>query len=97
MTDQEVLQVLDQLEGILSAPLELPNAKAVAEWHEAFRRAAAAAERGPRWPEVQVRAKVLGVLLSRRVALIQDAQKTLKLRLDKVATGRRAIAAYRGR
>jgi len=94
MTDQDVLAVLDRLESILAAPLDHPNAQAVAEWHEAFRQAVAEAERGLRWPEVKVRAKVLGVLLSRRVALLQDAQKALKGRLDRVATGRRALTAY---
>jgi hypothetical protein len=94
MTDQDVLVVLDRLEAILAAPLEHPNGQAIADWHEAFKRAVAQAERGPRWPEVQARARLLGRLLKRREALIQDAQKSLRLKLGKYSAGRVALQAY---
>ncbi|MGA2080939.1 MAG: hypothetical protein ABSH53_10075 [Holophaga sp.] len=94
MTDLEVLAVLDRLEPLLAVPADLPNDQAVAQWHEAFKQALAGAEHGPRWPEVQARAKVLGVLLSRRVAQLQSAQEALRRSLGRVATGRRALNAY---
>ncbi len=95
MTDQGVLEVLERLEPLLAAPLERPHAQAVADWHEAFKRAVAGAERGPRWPEVQARAKVLGRLLSRRMALLQAAQDALRKDLARFSSGRKALAAYR--
>jgi hypothetical protein len=97
MTDQDVIAVLDRLESLLGAPLDRSDARAVADWHEAFKRAVAGAERGSRWPEVQARAKVLGRLLSRRMALLQAAQDALRQDLAKVASGRKALAAYRNR
>ena len=86
MTDQDVIAVLDRLESLLGAPLDRSDARAVA-----------GAERGSRWPEVQARAKVLGRLLSRRMALLQAAQDALRQDLAKVASGRKALAAYRNR
>jgi hypothetical protein len=95
MTDQEVLAVLDRLEALLATPTEIPNGAAVADWHAAFQGCVARAERGPRWPEVQARARVLRRLLNRRMALIRAAQAERKRELAKVATGRRALNAYR--
>jgi hypothetical protein len=94
MSDHDVLQVLDRLAFLLRTPVEHPNAQAIAEWHEEFKRSVATAERGPRWTEVKDRAKVLGVLLSRRMALLQGAQRILKQKLNRNTTGRRALTAY---
>jgi hypothetical protein len=76
-------------------PLEHPNAQAIAQWHAQFNTSVASAERGPHWPDVKLRAKVLGIMLSRRVALLQTSQKTLKQQLGKNAAGHRALCAYR--
>jgi uncharacterized small protein (DUF1192 family) len=97
MTDQDVRAVLDRLEPLLGGPLEQSDAQAIAEWHQAFREAVAGAERGPGWREIQDRAKVLGTLLNRRVAMLQAAQEGLKAELGKVSAGRRALNAYRSR
>ena len=94
MSDQDVLTVLDRLERLLKAPLEHPNGPAIAQWHAEFNRAVAAAERGPRWPEVKLRARVLGIMLSRRMALLQASQKILRQKLTRNAAGRRALGAY---
>jgi hypothetical protein len=94
MTDEDVLAVLDRLPPLLAVPADLPNGQAIADWHDAFKKALAASERGPRWPEVQARAKVLGVLLSRRVGLVEAAQKAVKRDLDQCLTGGRALSAY---
>jgi hypothetical protein len=93
--DDAVLAVLDRLEALLAAPPEEPNAEAIAAWHRSFRQAVAGAERGPRWPEVQARAKVLGALLNRRMALVRAAQDALRRDLAKLAAGRRALSGYR--
>ena len=65
MSDQAVLDVLDDLERILAMPLEFPNPDLIARWHEAFKASVASAERGPRWPEALARARTLGRLLKR--------------------------------
>ena len=94
MSDHDVLQVLDRLALLLRTPVERPNAQAIADWHDEFKRSVATAERGPGWAEIKDRAKVLGVLLNRRMALIQGAQRTLRQKLDRNVTGRRALTAY---
>jgi len=95
MTDLDVLAALQRLEPLLSGPAEQPNGEAIAQWHSAFRQALAGAERGPRWTEVQARARVLGNLLNQRMALVQAARDALGRDLAKVASGRRALTAYR--
>ncbi|MDR3670815.1 MAG: hypothetical protein P4L36_08225 [Holophaga sp.] len=95
MSDQDILNVLEQLEPLLRAPLEHPNGDAIALWHAEFNRSVATAERGAHWPDVKLRAKVLGIMLSRRMAMIESSQKTLKQRLTKNANGCRALSAYK--
>ena len=97
MTDQDVLAVLDRLEPLLSGSLDQPEAQAIAEWHQAFREAVAGAERGPGWAEVRARAKVLGTLLNRRVAMLQAAQQGLKDEMGRKAAGQRALHGYQTR
>ena len=94
MSDPDVLAVLDRLERLLKTPVEHSATLDLTQWQADFDRAAATAERGPRWPEVQLRAKVLGILLSRRVALLQASQRRLKEKLAGNATGRKALSAY---
>jgi hypothetical protein len=94
MSDLEVLTALDRLERLLKTPLEHSATMDLTTWQAEFDQAAGAAERGPRWPEVLLRAKVLGVLLSRRVALLQASQRSLKQKLARNATGRKALSAY---
>ncbi len=95
MTDLDVLAALDTLEALLAGPASQPNGDAVATWHEAFKRALAGAERGFRWGEVQARGRVLGNLLSQRMALVRAARDVLGRDLAKVASGRRALKGYR--
>lgn len=97
MTDRDVLAVLDRLEPLLTGPLDRSDAQAIAGWHEAFQQAVAGAERGPGWPEVRARAKVLGTLLNRRVAMLQSAQQGLKDEMGKKAAGQRALHGYQTR
>ena len=94
MSDQDVLAVLDRLERLLGTPLEHSDAMDLTRWQADFDQAAAAAERGPRWPEVQLRAKVLGLQLTRRMALLQASQRRLKQKLAANAAGRMALSAY---
>jgi len=94
MSDLDVLAALDQLERLLKTPVEHSATLDLTQWQADFDRAAAAAERGPRWPEVRLRAKILGIQLSRRVALLQTSQRSLKQRLAGFATGRKALSAY---
>ena len=94
MSDLDVLATLDRLERLLGMPLDHPNGAAIAQWRAEFDRHVAAAERGPRWPEVKLRAKVLGVRLSRRMALIQATQDRLKRKLNRNAKGSLALRAY---
>jgi len=95
MTDQDVASALDRLEQLLAAPLEFPNAKAVADWHASFKLALAGAERGPQWPALKLRARLLGRQLQRRQALLQEAQRRLKRDLTSFPTSRRALSAYK--
>jgi hypothetical protein len=95
MSDLAVFASLDDLERLLALPLEFPNAQAVADWHDGFKKAVAGAERGPRWPEALARARHLGRLLKHREALLRAAQQRLRRDLDKNTVGRRALSAYR--
>ena len=95
MTDLEVLAVLDQLERLLEAPVEPLEAQAIAQWREAFMGALAAAQRGPRWPEIRLRAKALEARLHERVASVREAQRAIQHELEQGALGQRALAGYR--
>jgi len=95
MTDLEVLAVLDELERLLEAPVEPLETQAIAQWHDAFMGALAHAQRGPRWPEVRQRAKVLEARLNQRVARVREAQRAVKRELEQGALGQRALAGYR--
>ena len=97
MTDQDVTRALDDLERLLGIPLEHLTAQAVADWHAAFKAAAASAERGPQWRQVQLRAKALGRRLKRQEAMLHEAQKAVKAKLETYGQGKRALAAYRNR
>lgn len=94
MSDRDVLAALDDLERLLAVPMEHAEPGAIGEWHERFRTAVAGAERGPGWPEVLVRAKLLGRLLKRREAMVVAARDSLKRNLEQKGQGRRALTAY---
>jgi hypothetical protein len=95
MSDQTVLDVLDDLERILAMPLEFPNPDLIARWHEAFKASVAGAERGPRWPEALARARTLGRLLKRREELLRAAQDRVRRELNRFTVSRRALNGYR--
>jgi hypothetical protein len=94
MTDQAMAGVLDDLERILAMPLEFPDPKVIADWHESFKRCAASAERGPGWPGLVERAHQLGRLLKRREALLRADQQRVRRELNKFSVSRRALSAY---
>jgi len=98
MSDQDVVAVLDRLEQLLEAPggpQEALEPQAVAQWQETFDRALATAQRGPRWPEIRLRAKTLKARLDQRVDALRDAQRVIQGELEQGARGRRALAGYR--
>ena len=94
MSDQDVVQVLDQLEVLLERIVAHPDGQAIADWHRTFKSAVAVADRGPEWPAILARAKSLGALLDQQMNLLQTAQKAVKWELEKGALGRRALNGY---
>jgi hypothetical protein len=95
MSDRAVSEVLDQLEILLGGILARPDGQAIADWHQRFRTAVAAAERGPEWPGILARARDLGVLLDQQTTQLQAAQKAVRWELEKGALGQRALKGYR--
>jgi hypothetical protein len=95
MTDQDLLRILDDLEGMLATVVEQPDAQAVLRCHEALQQALAAPERGPRWPEVQARAQAVKRVLDQRLALLEVARDEARQDLAKGAQAHRALSAYR--
>lgn len=94
MSDQDVSLALDALEALLKRTPEQPDPTAVAEWHEAFKRALAQADRGPQWAGLQARGQLLEAKLNQQVLFLKDLQRTVKEELSNQTAGRRALSAY---
>jgi hypothetical protein len=92
--DQEVARCLDRLEQLLATPLDAPNGQAFADWNTAFQAALAGAARGPEWPALRVRARILGRRLKHREVMIRAAQAQVQRDMGQIGSGRRALGAY---
>lgn len=96
MSDLDLSAILDRLDAMLSAGGEDDlEAQAVAHWNREFNLALADVQRGPRWPEILVRARTLKARLDQRIANLRGEQDVLRAHLQSRAQGTRALAAYR--
>lgn len=97
MSDQVVAEALDALEKLLAEPLEHLDGDRIGQWHERFRTAVDAAERGPGWPGLVRRAHDLGQQLDRMLGQALLQRDALRQELDAGGQGARALKAYRPR
>lgn len=97
MSDREVAEALDALEGLLGEPLDRLDGARVGQWHDRFRQAVAAAERGPGWAALVERAHALGQRLDQVLAQALTERESLRRELDAGGQGARALKAYRPR
>jgi hypothetical protein len=96
MSDQDLSETLDRLDAMLAegAGEEL-EAQAVEGWNREFNLALLGVQRGPRWPEILVRARALKARLDQRLAILRSDQAILRQQLQAGAQGGRALAGYR--
>ena len=95
MSDATVSASLDDLERLLAALVDAPDAGAVQAWHAAFKEALAGAERGPKWPLLAARAKELNQRLDQQMRNLQAIKGAIRLELQAKERGRRALLGYR--
>jgi hypothetical protein len=94
LSDRDLSQAFDALEDLLAVAADHPDPEVVAAWHEQFKLALATAERGPLWPELKMRGKVLSARLDQRVATLKALQESVKQEMSTQGTARRALSAY---
>lgn len=97
MSDQAVAEALDDLERLMGEPLERLDGDRIGQWHERFRAAVAAAERGPGWGDLVGRAHALGQRLDQVLGQALSQREALRQELDAGGQGARALKAYRPR
>jgi hypothetical protein len=96
MSDRDLSTALDRLDQLLSPGQENTlEPQAIARWNGEFNLALADVQRGPRWPEILVRARELKARLDQRIAILRSDQALVRHELQAGAQGHRALSAYR--
>lgn len=94
MSDVKVAEVLDQMETWLGDPSREFEPEALDGWNREYVAAVEAAERGPGWADLVVRAHSLGDALNLRLIQAMAEQDLIRLELASFAIGNRALKGY---
>jgi len=97
VSDRAVEEALDELEALLSEPLDQMDGERIGAWHLRFRAALSAAERGRGWVDLVARAHALGGRLDQVLVEAISQRDALRRELDVGGLGARALKAYRPR
>ncbi|BDU74978.1 hypothetical protein [Mesoterricola silvestris] len=95
MSDARVMASLDDLERLLAELVDDPDPDRVAAWHAGFKEALAAAEKGPQWPGILLRAQELGRSLETRVNHLNAIRGAVREELLARSKGARALSGYK--
>lgn len=94
MSDARVLALIERMEGWITDS-ELPvSPELLEEWNRGFSEALAAAERGPGWEQLVIRAHALGERVQCRATILGQERDLLKVELKTQAAGDRALKGY---